>query len=855
MSNRTGGDTFALTAARHAMNSSEMGSENYGALPSSYRRIRKSKSFVTFQHSNLRLRLQRSVPFLRRQSTTTFSTNPEEAWERHEEAVELARAQYFSASDSYGPSETGLVGLRRGKRDEKHQFRKSVRGSEILSVHQTAAATRSFSATLRSRVRKVIGRTLKRKNSLPPQQLEAQRNHFLEFDPDTINVSGFDTYQMTDYTPRKSESAVPDSEVLEDLDKLTPTLQTSASRESLHSHARSRVTSWTNSSATGSVSLRSGPIERNRLSIIKEDGGPHQPSSSAGRHIGGVDSCEPLRSAVNNVVPASAVNSQRIYSALIKRINEEEEEVQRTKFALDTINQEREVKELHRQESTIRAVQSNSSLAILTKDLQSRHFSGESDSSNHAGLDTADEQLKENAGKRLERLVEQETQSSFFPFSSEKSPNTPSPFKKFLTDRRTRTRSRSRSKSRSRVHDEDGGRVVVKRYPSNSVMNRPRFGLSSASVYSRTTNGGSNDHYQRPIDSSDDLPRHEYTDSEISTGTANLLPTTHASCDHTERHPWSEPFAQDHYAPGGNSHTREKAQISSREEATDGDEMPGDKFRGRSPLIDLVTPVSRTPKLHITFDAGHAKSELLKKRSVDALSNISNRAEDGNKGDGSLRKLSPGNLARMFKQRKNEKQSRPPTAGKENSPAARQDSPPLSTPGRLHLQFRNGSSTGRLRKRASENGFQSRPAIYSTPTASISTITSLESPSENIKHHLVARLSRPFNMDVPPQNRPFDSMYLGKRTPGHPDIYAFSNNRLSVAPRVSEKSSNSGRRSVEEEPITSSVRTTSAGRGAASLLGLLGSKRMVSNFLRSRRGDRSTSASNPAVPNGSPAFI
>jgi hypothetical protein len=96
-------------------------------------------------------------------------------------------------------------------------------------------------------------------------------------------------------------------------------------------------------------------------------------------------------------------------------------------------------------------------------------------------------------------------------------------------------------------------------------------------------------------------------------------------------------------------------------------------------------------------------------------------------------------------------------------------------------------------------------------------------------------------------------MYLGKRTFGHPDT--FGDNRLSVAPRISEDVNEPNKDLVPDETAALPSRTYSAGRSAAKMFGLLGSKRMVSNFLKSRRGDRSTSAGEQNVAEGSPAFI
>ncbi|KAH0846734.1 hypothetical protein AYO21_07897 [Fonsecaea monophora] len=873
--NRRGGDAFAMVAARHAMTSSEVGSENYGALPSSYRRVRKSKSLVAFPNGNLRLRLQRSLPFLRRQSNTTLYKGSDGAWERHEEAVELARAQFLDGAGHADLQQTELCTPRKGKRRTQHKFRKTVRASACLEAEQPeTTAPRSFSLSFRDRVRRVLGKSLSKKDNLPPQHLEAQRNHFSEFDKESTLVSGFDAYQIVDdgLTPQRSVYSQPilEHESLEGLDKVPYTVQSAASRESLHSNARSRVTSWTNSSITGSIGMRSGPIERNRLSIIKEDGGPHQPSSSAGKHIGGVDVFhEPLQSITNNARTMPAVDSQRIYSALIKRINQEEIEIERTRVALEGINHGYEANstEISDAKPTIRAVQSDSSLTTMTGNILNPLSSSQSGSWHHSASARTDEPHQENADIRWERLAEQESQSTFFPFSSEKNPNTPSPFKRFLNERRRRS-SRS-SNGRGKHADSDNSSVTINRQSSNPVMNRPHFGLSSASIYSRTTNGGSNEQYQRPCESSDEL-RTKAPEELETNGMATILATSFAPSTNNQWNPWSDTVKKHEHTTDSfsSSHTRERAQIASAEEAGDDGEGASSQLvrsagtctgtRGYGLSNVVVASASSGPKVHNGTVSVRAHADLLKRASTDALSSISNNAEDGSKGSGSLRKLSPGNLVKLFREKRSQRTLGPQSAGKENSPPIQSDSPPVSTPGRLQLQFRDGTTSGRLRKRASEGVFQ--PAnLYSTPHRSISTTPSrsYESPSENAKDHLVARLSRPFNMDVPPHNRPFDSMYLGKRTQGHPDT--FGNNRLSVAPRITLDGAGqeleTGLGDGNEGATALPSRSYSVGKSAAKVLGLLGSKRMVSNFLRSRRGERSTSAGEHILGEGSPAFI
>jgi hypothetical protein len=216
----------------------------------------------------------------------------------------------------------------------------------------------------------------------------------------------------------------------------------------------------------------------------------------------------------------------------------------------------------------------------------------------------------------------------------------------------------------------------------------------------------------------------------------------------------------------------------------------------------------------------------------------------------------------MLKQTRSQGFLRQDNAGKENIPGDHRDSPPISTPGRMQLYFRNGNTTGRLRKRASDMAFKSQQGAYSTPrsapiSGSPTASRSEDSPSEKARDYLVARLSRPFNMDVPTHNRPFDSMYLGKRTPGHPDTMGSS--RLSVAQQIPEDCGGVDLKHTtdpaSDQEIGFTSGSTTAGRSASKVLGLFSSRRMVSNFLKSRRGERSTSDGGQSVVGSSPAFI
>jgi hypothetical protein len=313
------------------------------------------------------------------------------------------------------------------------------------------------------------------------------------------------------------------------------------------------------------------------------------------------------------------------------------------------------------------------------------------------------------------------------------------------------------------------------------------------------------------------------------------------------------------------SHTREQAQIDSEHDVEPvqhnghglSSKLATATNNNHFPLPGLRTvPSSNTPKPKSTISVRKSRKGFIEDFGADALSSISNKTNDDSRVNSSLRKLSPSNLGRLLKEKKSHISIRKDRADKENIPTEENDSPPVSTPGRPQLQFGAGNTTGRLRKRASKMAFNSQRGTYSTPQSAPKSIVTTpshyeDSPCEKVKDQLVARLSRPFNMDVPPHNRPFDSTYLGKRTPGHPDTMGAP--RLSVARPLPEVPEGVDSSAVEATDPPSG--TVPVGRSASKVSGMFGSKRMVSNFLKSRKVSKSTSEDGQNMVGGSPAFI
>ena len=674
--------------------------------------------------------------------------------------------------------------------------------SESFEAIKPVQAKRSLSASLRNRVFKAFGKSGV-KSSLPPQQMTATRQHFSEIEEP--GTSSFDNYHVGQDDDRRESFYVPsrlDAEADEDRDRFCPTLHAVGSGESLQSNGRSRVTSWTNSSVASST-VRGPALAGNRLSIIKEDGGPHQPSSSAGRHLGGVNAFQnPLETENEDGQPYPPVDSQQIYSALMKRIGEEEVEMEQTEAALDEIHQ--------RQYSdrdpfcvgkpTIRAV----SATTLGTEAAGNHGDEDAhaDPPHNIEVSAMDPAVHQgNLNRQKAKLASQEEQSSFYPFSDQGNPATPSPFRVLLEQRRR--------EGLSDGHDEND--LLDENQKPSKRLSRGRFGLSSESIYSQTTNGGENPKYIPPVASSEDLASVTQEVDE-DTGMATIIPARYRSserpklpsADSSERREWkgwmkgeidASLGRRDHSRTG--VHYRGHAQIDpediqfSKGEAA----RPGSRAGqpGRFPLLDLKeVPIHNTPIPKRSSSLTRSQIGLLKRASVSALKSSSDRNDENKKINSGIRKLSPGNLANMLKEKKSQiLMSKGGDVDKENKSAntdsPRSSSPPMSTPGRFGLQMRSGN--GRLRKRASDMAFRSGQKQHVT-RKNVSTPLEAkadnfeESPTDRVKQSLSARLSRPFNMDVPEPNRPFDSMFLGKQ-----DL-DFKNDRLSTAPNAANRKAN-----------------------------------------------------------------
>lgn len=333
------------------------------SVPSSYRKLRKARSMfnprghrpVIFTNGtpkkasqvNRQLlhspvpRLRRSFSFLRGDSDNLTSNADQNAIQ--DTAIQIARDRYLHQLELQRlKEEPSYLALSKHHKPQK-AFRKTVRTSSINSSGSAIGSAvppnsgpigkkgfghkaRGFSLSLKNKLKRVFNRPSDTEPVFPVQQVDASRPHFGDY---MSTFSGVD--QQYHSIP------LPDCEIIRKvssrgslcldvpvvLDKTShPGSIRSARSDDEISNGKSRVTSWTNSTAANTMTSNQ-LIEKKRLSIIQENGGPHQPSSSM-RHYGDLGDIfhQPIRSNHTNSGAGSVVDSQRIYSALQRRIDE-----------------------------------------------------------------------------------------------------------------------------------------------------------------------------------------------------------------------------------------------------------------------------------------------------------------------------------------------------------------------------------------------------------------------------------------------------------------------------------------------------------------------------------------------------
>ena len=590
----------------------EMLEEDYldsdiASIPSSYKRIRKSKSmysprkttsiqlangtphsgFHSRSHSEQssdsiirlsqlpKVNLRRSLSFLRGKSDRSSFSAPQNA--TSDAAVQMARDQYLRQMQQERLNAQPSV-LTLGKRNKVQKvFRRTVRTSSTNSYgNAVASATsnsteppvarglgdraRNISFSLRNKLKKVFQRPSDTQGGIPAQQLDARRPHFGDYNG---TASGLERRYEGIPSPdgetlrrvSTRESLLRNSPVV--LDRGSPAGSIRSARsDNSSSHSKSRVSSWADSTATNTLSSRQ-KLERKRLSVIQENGGPHQPSSSV-RHYGELnDGYNAFRKPIrNNSVTGRTrglVDSQRIYSALQRRLGEKGRQAlddqesstantsKQTRFHLSDLTPRRSsINSLQDTPDSLQGKNANHfpeipggikvSKSVLFKPLIAADvddvFSPAQDVSSQkicgtqTGLTPQEfaqrNELESPASKRPLR----EAKSGFFPSNIHLARSKTSPFRRAM-----HASNESDADTGAELQSPEQPRPTIYGFHNGSV-------IGSESVYSRTSSGNT----PKPTESSFSLARSE---GSIEAGTAYII--TSQSGKHQESR---KPFAK-----------------------------------------------------------------------------------------------------------------------------------------------------------------------------------------------------------------------------------------------------------------------------------------------------------------------
>ncbi|QSZ37376.1 hypothetical protein DSL72_009474 [Monilinia vaccinii-corymbosi] len=336
--------------------------DDVASTPSSYRRIRKSKSMFSplsapsnvfysngspdqtnysltprTQENDAPLRAPKSMSFLRGGRDYFKSTT---SCERNDDAVQMARDRFFAQTTQQRLREQPSFLFRSKAQRQEKPFRKSVRSSsgksaatldssESIRDGGLRAKARKVSQGLKSKLRKVFGRSKEEPIAIPNQQVDALETHVRAYAGQLSS-----DHELFIDIPRPDEAAfahvaarVPSLRAIASSQRLRSQSGSIRSFRSDNSDEKSRVTSWTNSTANNTVTsqgLRPQPSRDQRLSIINESGTHISKSAFHRPNVKNQHPAYPAFHRPGHVQPIrpGGVDSARLCSALMKRLDE-----------------------------------------------------------------------------------------------------------------------------------------------------------------------------------------------------------------------------------------------------------------------------------------------------------------------------------------------------------------------------------------------------------------------------------------------------------------------------------------------------------------------------------------------------
>ncbi|KAM4063804.1 hypothetical protein HRG_006915 [Hirsutella rhossiliensis] len=279
------------------------------------------------------LRAPRSMSFLRGHGHLSRSSRNDTSLSGHDDAAEqlpdfdeprrLLRSQpsaFFRPKHRRCGSSAGLPKSLRNSSNGSAALSSAFSGSSIPVSKRTGlrVKARKVSSTLKSKF----------KGLFRPRSANDAIGETLRMPPSSGSDSGA-SYRRMGNTPEPEEAsmsrvpshvpslhAVPSNQQLR---SRQGSLESLRIEQNLSSDDKSRVTSWTNSSAHTVASVTShADWERQRLSVIKENG-THVSSCAAARPMNPLVGSKP---PPGSLTPGTAIDSQRVYAALMKRLDE-----------------------------------------------------------------------------------------------------------------------------------------------------------------------------------------------------------------------------------------------------------------------------------------------------------------------------------------------------------------------------------------------------------------------------------------------------------------------------------------------------------------------------------------------------
>ncbi|PGH07523.1 hypothetical protein AJ79_06258 [Helicocarpus griseus UAMH5409] len=530
--------------------------DSVSSAPSSYRKLRKAKSMFStrkramkdashsphraYNYSDSpetghlsRATLRRSKSFF--ETETAQQPGRMKRVQSQDAAIQLAREQYLQGLKQPKQNDGSESVRNRRERYRSKPFRKSLRSSsgqesetDFLPTtqstgtsvarpteHHRSSKSRIFSISIKNGLRRIFGRNSTAQEDAN-MSVERQRKRRLEF---SNYISSESTGKLG--LPNSLHRYLPDTYAEPTTISNRPaSIRTMISSDSFNTSS-SRVTSWTDSTAANTVAARDPVSERSRLSIIQENGGPPEPipSPSSFHYNDGYSVFrKPLYTERNSDNSYDAVDSQRVYSALVRHMGEAQHDDKRDMTpTAGTVRRPNYSPSLsvysHRTSNTVRHIPSEASMRTIKalpgaqrKSPSSRsHVSVGSNYPGDASGLTPQEiaQQNENVGRHRSRQPLRQTRSFFKP-SPQARLNMPNPL----------VPPRLSSYENVRASDDDTGSVIISR--PNAIEEAIGESPISPSVYSRTTSGET----PRRNESNRDLSLSESSDER---GTVTIL--------------------------------------------------------------------------------------------------------------------------------------------------------------------------------------------------------------------------------------------------------------------------------------------------------------------------------------------